>query len=193
MNPVRKERIRDLRTGLIGPDLPAADVGPVIYWNVRERRVHDNWSFLYAVHAARELERELRVMVAMPSTFMASGKRQYEFLLQGLEEFERDVCDLGIPFDLVTGDPEVEIPAYVNHQRPSLLITDTDMLRVRRHWMEIAAQDTGAPFHDVDAHNVVPVWQASDKLEFGARTIRPKITRQLPTFLEPFPPVDSGR
>jgi deoxyribodipyrimidine photo-lyase len=31
------------------------------------------------------------------------------------------------------------------------------------------------PFHEVDAHNVVPVWVASDKREYGARTIRPKV------------------
>ncbi len=40
------------------------------------------------------------------------------------------------------------------------------------------------PFHEVDAHNVVPCWHASDKKETGARTIRGKINRQLPEFLE---------
>lgn len=40
----------------------------------------------------------------------------------------------------------------------------------------------------VDAHNVVPVWCASDKQEVGARTIRSKITAQLPHFLPNIPP-----
>lgn len=31
------------------------------------------------------------------------------------------------------------------------------------------------PVWQVDAHNIVPCWIASDKLEYGARTIRPKI------------------
>lgn len=39
----------------------------------------------------------------------------------------------------------------------------------------------------VDAHNIVPAWVASDKEEYAARTIRPKIHRNLPSFLEPFP------
>ena len=26
--------------------------------------------------------------------------------------------------------------------------------------------------HQVDAHNIVPIWEASDKQEYGARTIR---------------------
>ena len=41
----------------------------------------------------------------------------------------------------------------------------------------------------VDAHNIVPCWEASPKLEYGARTIRPKITKQLSSYLTEFPPV----
>jgi deoxyribodipyrimidine photo-lyase len=40
-----------------------------------------------------------------------------------------------------------------------------------------------SPLRKVDAHNVVPVWCASDKLEVGARTLRGKLTSQLPRFL----------
>lgn len=43
----------------------------------------------------------------------------------------------------------------------------------------------------VDAHNVVPCWEASNKLEYAARTIRGKITKLLPEFLTEFPPVDT--
>lgn len=39
----------------------------------------------------------------------------------------------------------------------------------------------------VDAHNIVPCWVASPKLEYAARTIRGKITKQLPEFLTDFP------
>ncbi|XP_042337479.1 deoxyribodipyrimidine photo-lyase-like, partial [Plectropomus leopardus] len=42
----------------------------------------------------------------------------------------------------------------------------------------------------VDAHNVVPCWVASPKLEYGARTIRGKITKLLPEFFTDFPPVE---
>ncbi len=43
--------------------------------------------------------------------------------------------------------------------------------------------------HEVDTHNVVPVWEASDKKETGARTIRKKIHTKLPIYLEVFSPV----
>lgn len=46
------------------------------------------------------------------------------------------------------------------------------------------ADELTVPFHEVDAHNVVPCWVASDKRETGARTIRRKINDKLPEYLE---------
>lgn len=52
------------------------------------------------------------------------------------------------------------------------------------------AEKLSIPFHEVDAHNVVPCWEASDKREYGARTIRPKIHRQLPEYLQVGSPLE---
>lgn len=41
----------------------------------------------------------------------------------------------------------------------------------------------------VDAHNIVPCWEASDKLEYSARTIRNRINSKLDEYLTGFPPV----
>ena len=43
------------------------------------------------------------------------------------------------------------------------------------------------PVFQVDAHNIVPVWVASEKKEIGARTLRPKITNLFPKYLVDFP------
>ena len=45
----------------------------------------------------------------------------------------------------------------------------------------------------MDAHNIVPVWLASDKQEYAARTIRPKIHKHLPLFLEEFPDIEQQK
>jgi len=42
----------------------------------------------------------------------------------------------------------------------------------------------------VDAHNIVPVWEASDKQEYAARTIRSKLHKKLPEYLVEFPLVE---
>ena len=39
------------------------------------------------------------------------------------------------------------------------------------------------PFDEVDTHNVIPVWETSEKRETGARTIRSKIHKKLPEYL----------
>jgi len=44
------------------------------------------------------------------------------------------------------------------------------------------------PMVQVDAHNIVPCWVASNKLEYSARTIRSKIQSLLPTYLPHLPP-----
>ncbi len=188
--PVRSERIRDLRTGTIGPDLPDGASGPVLYWINRERRVRDNWALIYAIESQIALggqPSDVRVFFCLPPNFLAASLRQYDFLVRGLEELERDLAKLGITFNLLLGDPEEEVALHIHQHQPSLVVTDLEPIRLKRHWLDIVLQDTVAPFHQVDAHNIVPVWIASDKLEYTAATLRPKITRLLPTYLEPFP------
>lgn len=71
----------------------------------------------------------------------------------------------------------------------SLLVTDFSPLReVLKCKEEICKRvDDSVTVHEVDAHNVVPTWVSSDKLEYGARTIRSKINKRLPEFLIDFP------
>jgi deoxyribodipyrimidine photo-lyase len=56
-----------------------------------------------------------------------------------------------------------------------------------RDWRSTAAQNLKVSLEEVDAHNIVPCWVASSKAEYGAYTLRPKLTRLLPDFLEEFP------
>lgn len=44
----------------------------------------------------------------------------------------------------------------------------------------------------MDAHNVVPCWEASPKLEYSARTIRTKIQNKLPDYLKEYPVLQSN-
>lgn len=53
--------------------------------------------------------------------------------------------------------------------------------------VKVAKKMGDVPMHEVDAHNVVPVWEASDKREYAARTIRNKIHKKLPEFFKARP------
>jgi deoxyribodipyrimidine photo-lyase len=173
-------RVRSLRDGEI------AD-GPVLYWMRRDQRVRDNWALLYAQDAALARGRPLAVTFCLVPEFLGAASRQYRFLLAGLREVARELASLRIPFSLLQGDPVREVPALVAGSGAGLVVTDFNPLRLSRQWEEAVCARVTVPVRQVDAHNVVPVWQASDKHEYAARTLRPKLHRLLPRFLTEMP------
>lgn len=71
------------------------------------------------------------------------------------------------------------------------LVVDFSPLRAPTAWIESVVRNLpeNIPVCQVDAHNVVPVWCGSDKLETHARTIRPKLFSKTAKYLTEFPPV----
>ena len=95
-----------------------------------------------------------------------------------------------VPFFLKLGFAKDEVPKLCTKLKVKTLVCDMSPLRVPMSWAKDVAAAVAKKkiaVHQVDAHNVVPVWTASDKLEYAARTIRPRITKQLPEFLTEFP------
>ena len=102
----------------------------------------------------------------------------------------------------LTGDnPSDDIVQYVKDLDATALVMDFLPLREKMQWDEQIVSDLcstalkdkkgagNVPVVRVDAHNIVPCFLASPKLEYAARTIRPKITRLLPEFLTEIPEV----
>lgn len=113
------------------------------------------------------------------------------FIISGLEEVEKECRDLNIQFHLIRGLAVQVLPKFVEENEIGAVVTDFSPLRVPMNWVTSVgrALPKDIPFCQVDAHNIVPCWEASPKLEYGARTIRSKINSQLPTYLTQFPPV----
>lgn len=188
MNP---SRARLLRQGVDSG-------GPVVYWMSRDQRVRDNWALVHASDLAcgraRDLagDRPLVVVFCLAPSFPGATLRPYDFMLRGLEQVAVDLRGLKIPFVLLTGDPAQELQGFCAQINAGLLVTDFDPLRVKRQWQDAVAQALEIPLIQVDAHNVVPAWVASDKQEYAARTIRPRLHRLLPEYLEYFPELEPG-
>jgi deoxyribodipyrimidine photo-lyase len=179
-NPVHPQRIRLLNRASAAP-------GPVVYWMSRDQRTADNWALLHARAQAKERKEPLAVVFCLADDFLSTPYRHYDFMLAGLSETETSLRNMGIPFFLRFGDPAVEIPRFLRKCGAGLLVTDFDPLRIKREWKNAASVAIRIATHEVDAHNVVPCWIASEKQEWGAYTLRPKIHRLLAEFLEPFP------
>jgi deoxyribodipyrimidine photo-lyase len=177
---VRHERVRALKEGKEAP-------GAVVYWMSRDQRVDDNWALIFAQELAREKRSPLIVVFCMTPQFLDATTRHYDFMIIGLKEVEQRLNTLKIPFFLLAGEPGDSVARFVATKRIACLVTDFDPLRIKREWKERVARKISIPFYEVDTHNIVPCWTASQKQEFGAYTIRKKIQRLLPEFLEDLP------
>ena len=165
--------------------------GPVIYWMSRDQRVNDNWALLHALELAGNMNTSVLVAFALTDSFPGANLRHYAFMLRGLMEVEQKLEAKNIPFLLITGNPPESIAALSKKIRAGAIVTDFDPLRIKKDWKGELVKRIDIPLFDVDAHNIVPCRAASDKQEFGAYTIRPKIKRLLGEFMEEFPGLPS--
>ena len=179
MDPRRK---LTLQTGVPG-------TGPVIYWMSRDQRIQDNWALLYAQHRALETDRGLVILFCLQAEFLQATWRQYSFMLQGLSITAQESRKLGIPFILRYGDPPELVAELARTWDAESVVCDFDPLRIKSRWRREVGEHVTCPLFMIDAHNIVPCWQASDKQEYAARTIRPKIQKMLFDFLTPIPQV----
>ena len=177
-------RIQTLRPP---PDGSAAG-GAVVYWMVRDQRVYDNWALLHAQQEAVRRGAPLLVAVTLCARAAPNTLRWYRFLLRGWQEVARDLQELGIPFHVLCDTPAAAIPQLVGAQRAGLLVTDYSPAREDVRWREevLASLPAACALDMVDAHNVVPVWVASEKQEYAARTIRKKLWAHSERFLTDF-------
>lgn len=177
---MHQSRVRSIVDGEPG-------AGPIVYWMSRDQRAHDNWALVYAGELARQRSAPLAVAFCLQPRFLNATLRHYAWMLRGLREVASTLADRDIGFVLLHGAPERELPRLLARAGAAALVTDFSPLRIKREWTAAVANAISIPFYEVDAHNIVPCWQASNKQEIGARTLRPKLMRRLDEFLEPFP------
>ncbi len=186
---VHRDRVRLVNS------VEASPVGNcVVYWMSRDQRVRDNWALLEASRLAKASGVVLRVVFCLVPKFLDATIRHFGFMCRGLKDVERDCIALQIPFHLLRGTANDVLPPFLREQRAAAVVTDMSPLRVPRRWVadvgaSLAKASPPLPLYQVDAHNIVPLWKASDKQEYGARTLRPKIEALLPKYLTEFPEV----
>jgi deoxyribodipyrimidine photo-lyase len=167
--------------------------GPVIYWMNREHRVDDNWALLEAQAKALELKQPLIVVFCVLKSFLTANNtnddRAYQFMKRGLLVVRKKMTSLNIPFILRIGEPENIVPALINEVGASYLYVDFNPLKEMQLLRTNVKSKIKITMIEVDAHNVCPAFYITNKQEWGAYTLRPKIHKALEKYLEPFPPV----
>lgn len=175
-------RGRELRFGKPGR-------GPVVYWMSRDQRVTDNWALLFAQQEAIIHKRKLLVVCCCPPDFEGTTHQQLHFMIEGLGSVAVDLQKHGIGWIFSQELPDRFFPDFVQEVDAHSLVSDFTPLRPHKMWKKNIMQHLDVPFYEVDSHNVIPAWVVSDKKEYAAYTLRPKIKRLLGEYLTDIPAV----
>ena len=155
----------------------------VLYWMQAGVRSSSNAALEYAVMVANELKLPLAVCFVLTGGYPGARFRHYHFLAQGLKDVHAALLHRGIKFIIRVGNPPLEILEL--SKDAVFVVTDCGYLKLQRQWRQQVYNGLKCPAVEVEDNVVVPVEAASDKAEYGARTIRPKITRNLERFMVP--------
>ncbi len=176
-------RIEDERIAVLNDDEPA-EGDYVLYWMQQSQRAQQNPALEWAVQTANERGEPVVVGFGLWSDYPESNARHKRFLLQGLRDVRDDLAERGIGFVVQCGEP-VEV-ALTLSPSASVVVCDRGYLRHQRAWRDRLADEAGRQVVQVEGDVVVPVETVSDKREYAARTIRPKIHKHLERFVVDF-------
>lgn len=163
--------------------------GPVLYWMSRDQRAENNWALIAAADKAHSLHVPLLCAFVLTTEFNRATPAIYSFMLKGLQETAMHLTHLGIPFFMLKGHPPAEIKKFCSEYEVSFIYCDFDPLIIKQQWKKDLVNQIDIPLFEVDAHNIVPARFVSQKQEYGAYTLRPKIHGVIQRFLVPYPSV----
>lgn len=164
---------------------PPKNAHYVLYVMSRDQRVQDNYALLAAQKHAHALKLPLQVVFFMYSKSGFRAREHFGFMLDGLKEVGASLTSKNIGFSIVPTDDDQKatITNTLHEYTPAAVYLDFNPLHGPTRVRSYIASAAQCSVYVVDTHNIVPVWVTSDKQEVAARTIRPKVQRNLPEFL----------
>ena len=172
---IQDERIQELN------DKDVREGRYVLYWLQSSQRAEYNHALEHAALQANELKKPLLVAFGLMDDYPEASLRHYHFMVEGLQDVAKALEKRNIKFVLQRGAP-AEVAVNLA-QDAALVICDRDYLRLQRRWREHLAVKAPCRVVQVETNVVVPVELASDKKEYAARTLRPRLSKHLATFL----------
>jgi deoxyribodipyrimidine photo-lyase len=145
----------------------------VLYWMQQSQRAEHNPALEYAIQQANDLGQRLVVGFGLMDDYPDANLRHYRFMLEGLAETRRTLERRGIRLALQRGHP-ADVALKLG-ETASLIVCDRGYLNHQKSWRKWVAADANCSVMQVEADVVVPVEVASNKAEYAARTLRPKI------------------
>jgi deoxyribodipyrimidine photo-lyase len=155
----------------------------VLYWMQQSQRAEWNHALEYAIDEADARDLPVLAVFGVTDDFPGANLRHYAFMLEGLKRTQSALRERKIK--LVVRHQSPEKAAVELADDAALLVCDRGYLRIQKQWRRHVAERAPCRVVEVESDVVVPVATSSDKEEYAARTIRPKIHRELGRFLAP--------
>jgi deoxyribodipyrimidine photo-lyase len=184
---IERERIRNLN------QRAPAKGQYVLYWMQASQRTEDNHALLFAIEKANELKLPVIVYFGLTGRYPDARKRHYRFMLEGLRELRQTLRDMNISLVLRMESPEKGVCDL--SKGAAMVVADVGYTKLQREWRSHAAVTLECPFIEIESDVIVPVGLASQKEQYSAATLRPRIRELLPWFLrkpEPAEPLKSS-
>ncbi len=177
---IHETRIRMLSAA---PENPAGRY--VLYWMQQAQRAQCNHALEYALREAAWLRKPVVILFGVTDHFPEASERHYAFMLQGLQQARQALARRGLQMIIRHQPPDAAAIEMSRHA--CLVVTDRGYLRLQKQWRQAVAKSSPVRVVEVETDVVVPVEVASDKEEFAARTLRPRIARVMEQYLQPLP------
>jgi deoxyribodipyrimidine photo-lyase len=156
----------------------------VLYWMQQSQRAEENHALEYAVELANHLNLPILVVFGLTDAYPEANLRHYHFMLEGLKEAASALAKRGIKMVVNWGDPP--IVALTAGEKAAIIVCDRGYLRHQRRWRHKVAKQAVCRVVQVESDVVIPIEVVSNKAEYAARTIRPKIHHSLDDYLSAF-------
>ncbi len=172
--------IDDTRVQVLRDDSPRAG-DYVLYWMQRSQRAECNHALEYAIQQANEQQVPLLVGFGLMDDYPEANVRHYRFMLEGLREVQQALERRNILFVVQRGAPPEVALRLARHA--ALVVCDRGYLRHLKSWRHELAEKARCRVVQIETDVVVPVEVVSQKAEYAARTLRPKLHRYLEDYL----------
>lgn len=174
---VERERIKNLN----GKELNK-DGEYVAYWMQSSPRLEYNHTLEFAKSICERTGTPLFIFFILNPNYPEAKRRSYEFLLQGVKDFHRQLKNINLELNIFLGDPE-KISKEIG-LLSTAIVTDKGYLKFNRELNEKVASENLSAFYEIESNVIVPVEVASDHEEYGAYTIRKKINSRVLSYLK---------
>ena len=159
----------------------------VLYWMQQSQRVHKNHALSFAIEKANAYQLPLVVYFGLTANYPDANQRHYQFMLEGLKEVKGLLEKLHIHVVIRYGQPEIMLRSLLSDAR--YLVMDQGYLKHQIAWRNdvwhyVKEHESDLTIKIIDTDLIVPVHITSQKAEYGAYTIRPKLKKLVKQYLD---------